>query len=181
MQLPSFNPGYWLIQTVAMLLTVFLIPKLRVHGPFPAFLAVVSLAFINAHLWSTALFFSIPHSLTLQAGALLLANGLIFWAIAKVLPGIEVEGVLPAIAAPVVFTICSLVLNQLSAQVDWPQVWKTAQVYVSQTKDFVETDPAHQESGQTHENKDQIDWRSLLNRAKDSEGIKKLFGDSTGE
>lgn len=124
-----------------MMVTVFLIPRLRVHGPIPAFVTVLVLAFINTHLWSAALFFSIPQSATLQALLLLLVNGVIFWLVVKLLPGIEVDGILPAIAAPVVFTVCSMLIEVYGPQIEWAKVWeqvqtgsKSAQSYFQNTE-----------------------------------------------
>ena len=101
-----------------MLLTCLLIPNLTVSGPIPAFLTVVALGFVNAKAWDTALFFQIPNQVSYQALTLFLANGIIFWIVVKVLPGIEVKGVLPALIAPVVFTICSLVIDTYGKDVD---------------------------------------------------------------
>jgi hypothetical protein len=55
----------------------------------------------------------------MQALLLFLANGVLFWILVKILPGIEVQGVLPALAAPVVFTLTSLFIDHYLADVDW--------------------------------------------------------------
>jgi len=115
----SFNPEFWALQTVAMMLTALLIPGLTVSGPIGAFLAVAALAFINTKVWDTALFMSVPDSLTLKAGMLLLVNGAIFWVMVKAMPGIAVRGILPALAAPVVFTVLTLTLPDVAKRIDW--------------------------------------------------------------
>jgi uncharacterized membrane protein YvlD (DUF360 family) len=121
-ELLSLNFSYWFLQTIAMMVTVFLIPKLKVSGPIAAFTTVATLAFINSKVWDAALFFSIPNSLTNQTILLFLTNGLIFWVVVKVLPGIEVEGILAALIAPVVFTVCSLLIFHFGSQIDWIKV-----------------------------------------------------------
>lgn len=115
----SLNLTYWFLQTLAMIVTALLIPKLKITGPLGAFTTVACLAFINSKIWDAALFFHIPNSLSSQALLLFLTNGIIFWILVKVLPGIEVEGFLPALIAPVVFTICSLVISAYGSQIDW--------------------------------------------------------------
>jgi putative membrane protein len=122
--LPPLNVTYWLLQTAAMMVTAFLIPGLRVTSPLGALLAVVTLAFINAHLWDAALFFEVPRSMSIHTVLLLGANGLIFWLVVKLLPGIEISGIIPALVAPVVFTGCSLLVGEFGSQVDWPAVGK---------------------------------------------------------
>lgn len=138
MEWPKIEYSYWILQTLAMMITVFLIPRLTVRGPIPAFLTVLSLAFINAHLWNAALFFSIPDSFTVKALLLLVINGLIFWVVVKVLPGIEIKGLLPALAAPLVFTICSLVLSEVNSRMDWSKIGKTTLQMIQETKEYLE-------------------------------------------
>src|SRR3990172_11967686 len=96
--------NYWILQTGAMMLTALLIPKLRITSLLGASLTVLALGLLNATLWDAALFFQIPHAFSTQALVLLAANGAIFWILVKILPGIEIDGVLPALAAPIVFT-----------------------------------------------------------------------------
>ena len=111
-------------QTLAMMVTALLLPKVRITSLFGAIGCVVALAIVNATLWDVALFFSIPDSLSLHAALLLVANGFIFWIIAKLLPGIEVEGFFAALIAPVVFTVLSVVFYAYGRSVDWAVVAK---------------------------------------------------------
>jgi uncharacterized membrane protein YvlD (DUF360 family) len=114
-----FSYKYWLLQTCAMMLTALLIPRLTVTGPFGACVGVLGLGLVNATIWDAALFFSLPESLTLRAGLLFLANGILFWVLVKLLPGIEVQGLLPALIAPVVFTVTSVLIAMYAPMMDW--------------------------------------------------------------
>jgi putative membrane protein len=136
MNLPNIDISYWIFQTIAMLLTCFFIPRLRVSGPIPAFFTVLTLAFVNSHLWNAALFFQIPDHFAVKTLMLFVANGLIFWLVVKLLPGIEVDGFLPALAAPVVFTVTSLVISQYGSKVDWAPVWNKAYKTVETAKTY---------------------------------------------
>jgi uncharacterized membrane protein YvlD (DUF360 family) len=115
--------NYWVLQTLAMGVTALLIPRLRITGIFGAFKIVAALAFLNATLWDAALFFSLPEGITTQAALLLGVNGVIFWVLVKTLNGIEVDGFLPAIIAPVVFTGLSLLIDQYGHLVDWGMIY----------------------------------------------------------
>lgn len=126
----------WVFQAVAMTLTAAVIPGFRVTNVFGPILAVVCLAFINVHVWSTALFFQVPDSVTTQAGLLLLVNGAIFWVLVKLLPGIEVSGVLPALAAPVVFTILAVLVEQYGKDIDWEAVFKFVGSFLASVKTY---------------------------------------------
>ena len=115
----KFNLNYWILQSIAMGVTALLIPKLRITSIIGPIGAVIALAFVNAHLWNAALFFKIPDSATTKTLTIFLANGAIFWLIVKLLPGIEVSGILPALIAPVVFTFTSIAIEQYGGSIDW--------------------------------------------------------------
>ena len=66
---------------------------------------------------------------------MLLANGLVFWVLVKILPGIEVSGLLPAIAAPVVFSITSLLVYRYGKDVDWVGVAQNTAAFVGGIRD----------------------------------------------
>ncbi len=138
LNISDLNFSQWALQTIAMMLTAFLIPKLNVDGPIPAFLTVLALAFFNAHVWSTALFFEIPDSVSVQALTLLLSNSIIFWIIVKILPGIECEGFLPAIVAPVVFTGTMLLISRYGDSIEWGVIAKATLDFVLEVKSFVQ-------------------------------------------
>lgn len=143
MELPDFNIATWILQTVAMLLTALFIPKLTIDGPIPAFVTVVALAFINSHVWSTALFFEIPDSATAQAATLLICNGVIFWIVVKLLPGIDCEGFLPALVAPVVFTGTMMLISRYGSDIDWLALSKSALAWIAELRQQMEsTSPA---------------------------------------
>lgn len=127
--------SYWILQTLAMALTALLIPGLRITSILGATLAVVGLAFVNATIWDAALFFEVPSSFSTQMLVLVLANGGIFWILAKLLPGIEVEGILPALIAPLVFTISSALISHYGQDIDWEKVFHTGTEEVMELRD----------------------------------------------
>ncbi len=135
----SLDLNFWVLQTIAMLLTALLIPGLKVTGPLGALLTVVGLALVNSKIWDTALFFQIPDAITTQALVLFLANGVIFWIIVKILPGIEVRGVFPALVAPVIFSILSIVIGEYGKNVDWLGVGRSAVEAIADFRDQIKS------------------------------------------
>jgi putative membrane protein len=123
-QISKIDPSQLVIQSVAMALTALFIPKLRVTSIFGPLFAVLALALINTSFWSNSLFSALPDSLSTRALSLFLINGLIFWVVVKILPGIECKGILPALLAPIVFTICSMAVPHLAKQLDWGSISK---------------------------------------------------------
>lgn len=118
----SLMLNYWILQTIAMALTALLVPRLRITSLLGALFMVAALTVVNTTLWDSQLFASIPTQLTTQAFYLFIANGVIFWLLVKLLPGIESEGIIPALFGPVVFTICSILVNTYAPLVDWKQI-----------------------------------------------------------
>lgn len=127
--------NYWGLQTVAMMVTALLIPRMRITSIFGALGIVLALGLVNATLWDTALFFSVPSSFSSQALTLLLANGVLFWVLVKLLPGIEIEGFAPAIVAPVVFTALSLVISAYGRDLDLLDLGRKGAAAVTQVRD----------------------------------------------
>lgn len=138
MDLSAININYWILQTIAMAITALLLPNLRITGFFGATLMVVALALVNAHLWDAALFFSIPDKFSTQAIVLLVANAGIFWFLVKLLPGIEIDGVLAAIFAPVIFTVCSVIIDQYGSHFDFISLARKGVGYLNEAKEFVD-------------------------------------------
>ena len=110
------------MQTVAMMITALLLPKLRITNPLGAVLMVVGISVVNTYLWNTALFFKIPDSLTSQTLTLFLANGALFWGLVKILPGIESSGILPCLVAPLVFTLVNLGTEKYGKDIEWREI-----------------------------------------------------------
>ena len=110
-QFPGMDLGRFAVRIFAMMVTSALIPKLRMTSIFGAILIVVALSLVNATIWSSSLFSHLPDELSARAGALVVANGVLFWVLVKLVPGIEVEGILPSIAAPIIYTLVTILLD----------------------------------------------------------------------
>lgn len=103
---------------------------------------VIALAFVNAHVWDAALFFRIPDSINAQALTLLISNGVVFWLLVKVLPGIEVRGFLPALAAPILFTVLSVFIGKYGEEVEWGKLWKSGIEFVESNREKAKISPS---------------------------------------
>ena len=127
----------WIVQTLAMIVTALLLPGFTVSGPLSAFLAVMTLAFVNTHIWDTALFFSVPNSISMHALTLIVANGVVFWLLMKILPGIETRGILAPLIAPILFTVISLFLHHYTKEINWRRTFMEAKESVSAIKEEI--------------------------------------------
>lgn len=104
---------------IAMSLTIIFIPRLWISSPIGAIAILAAIAIVNSTLWDANLFFNIPDSLSVTAIKLFFANGVLFWILVKLLPGIEVKGILPALIAPIVLTFISSLLRIFVPNIDW--------------------------------------------------------------
>jgi len=132
--------NYWALQTIAMMLTAAVIPRMRITSIFGALGIVLALALANATIWDTALFFSVPQSFSRHALTLLAANGIFFWVLVKLLPGIEVDGFAPAFVAPVVFTAVSLAISAYGRDVDVLELGRKGAEMIGVLRDQLNTD-----------------------------------------
>ena len=140
------------LQTIAMLITAFLIPRFTVEGPISALKFVLVLALINTTIWNTTLFGALPDSATAHTLTVVLANGALFWILAKVMPGVAIDGLLPAVAGPIVFSVVSALTFAYGKDVDWIGVFNTIGNQVSEIRDNLsqthsEIKPAEQGRG----------------------------------
>ena len=106
-------------QSFAMVVTSALIPGLRVTGVVGPIGMVLGISALNMHYWDENLFFALPTGFDLQVFTLLLANGAIFFVLVKILPGIEIDGLMPALAGPVVFTACASLIHHYEIDANW--------------------------------------------------------------
>ena len=117
--------SYWLLQTIAMLLTAFILPGLRVTSIFGALCCVLLLGFVNATIWDAALFFHVPDTVSTHSLMLLFSNSVMFWILVKIVPGIEIKGMMAVLVAPIIFTLISLYLHSNFKDVDWTVLLST--------------------------------------------------------
>ncbi len=124
----------FLLQTIAMAITSGIIPGLRITSFLGPLLMVAGITALNYYLWDRTLFEAIPNNFSSKAITLFFANGFFFWLLVKLLPGIEVDGFLPALAGPIVFTIVSLLVRQYGTQVNWEGLFISIRDLISHSK-----------------------------------------------
>jgi uncharacterized membrane protein YvlD (DUF360 family) len=112
---------------------------MKITSIFGALGIVLALGLVNATVWDTALFFSVPSSFSRHALTLLAANGVLFWVLVKLLPGIEIEGFAPAFVAPVVFTALSLAISAYGRDLDLVELGRQGAELLGGVRDRLQT------------------------------------------
>mgnify|MGYP001237815020 CR=1 FL=1 len=133
----DINFSFWALQTTAMMVTAILLPGLRVTSIFGALAMVITLALFNSHYWDVNLFSSLPAAFSIKTIFLLIVNGLIFYVLIKILPGIEITGFVSALIAPIIFTLVNLLLNRYSGSIDWGGILDFIKLIFTQLKAWV--------------------------------------------
>jgi len=97
---------------------------------------VIGMSLVNHYFWDSTLFLSLPDDFTSHAIGLLFVNGVIFWLLVKILPGIEVEGIFPAIAGPVVFSVVSILVKKYGQEINWDYVFDHTEHFFNELRSF---------------------------------------------
>lgn len=118
--LPNFD--FIILQSLAITLTAILLPRLKIKSFSAPVMTAVALSWINDIYWDSGLFYSVPTSLSTDTLTLLVMNGLIFWIIIKLIPGIEIRGILTPIYSAVIFTCCSMLAHKYGSDINWTEV-----------------------------------------------------------
>jgi uncharacterized membrane protein YvlD (DUF360 family) len=110
------------LQVIAMCLTALILPGFRVTSLLGPVAAVVALGFINMLYWDSALFHMIPDTFSIRVLSLLGINAVIFFVVIKILPGIEIDQVFSAIAAPVLFSALTILLKRYAPELTFAEM-----------------------------------------------------------
>ena len=111
------------LQTIAMTLTAFLLPHFKITSITGPFLTVIALAWFNNLYWDSALFSNLNFDFSSQTLILLLSNGLIFFILVKILPGIEISSIFIALLAPIIFSIFSYLFEHYVGEIHWSNLF----------------------------------------------------------
>jgi len=115
----------FIYQVFAIAITALLLPKLKISSLFGAIWLVLAISLVNTFVWNSDLFNFIPTNSAVLSGfgtkylVLILTNGLIFFALVKLLPGVDLEGFLTAFIAPILFSIFTVLIQKYGHLVDW--------------------------------------------------------------
>jgi len=134
-----------------MIAVTFLIPGIKLNGILGAFWMVMALALLNSTLWDSGLFHSLPDVRSVQGLVLVGVNGALFWFLVKILPGIEMKGLLPAFLAPITYTVLTVLIQTYGSHINVIETVKTVGKQVTEIKNQLLDDSATSEQVETEE------------------------------
>ena len=103
-----------LLMTAALLLLVAnLVPGVKVAGWGPAFLGALVLGLVNALVRPIMVVLTFPLTVLTFGLFLLVVNATMLWLMAALVPGVRVQGFVPALVGSLLLTVLNLVVASL--------------------------------------------------------------------
>lgn len=102
---------HWLIATVAVIISAFLIPGVHVGGFLSALVAAVVLGFLNTFIKPLLILFTLPINILTLGLFTLVINALLILLASAVVPGFRVDGFWWAVLFSIVLAIVNIVFD----------------------------------------------------------------------
>lgn len=99
------------LNAAALLLTANIVPGFRVENFTTAIFAAIVLGVVNTFIKPILSFLSAPLTIVTLGLFAFVVNAVVLFIVAAVVPGVKIEGWLPAILAAIVLSIVATILN----------------------------------------------------------------------
>lgn len=105
----------WGLNALALMALPYLFTSIRIEDFWTALLVALVLGLINALVRPLLFLLTLPITLLTLGLFIFVLNGLLFWAVANMVPGFSVGGFWSAVGGALVYSIISWVLNAVFA------------------------------------------------------------------
>ena len=96
---------HWLMASLALMLTAYLVPGFQIQGFTSALIAAVMIGFVNIFIWPVLAILTLPLTVVTFGLFLLIVNGIALKIAAALTPGFAINGFMPAIIGSIVLSI----------------------------------------------------------------------------
>jgi putative membrane protein len=104
----------WILNAIALWLVAVIVPGVQVEDdPLTLFIAAVVLGLVNALVKPLLVILTLPITVVTLGLFLLVINALLFWAVASLLPGFNVDGFWWAMLGALVYSLLTWALSSL--------------------------------------------------------------------
>ncbi len=103
----------WLINTVILFVLPDLLDSVQVDSFTTALTAALVLGLVNALIRPVLILLTLPVTILTLGLFIFIINGLMFWAVADMVPGFQVAGFSAAVLAAFVYSVLSWLLSNL--------------------------------------------------------------------
>ena|SRR5581483_9194868 len=102
-----------LLNALALIATAYLVPGFHVANFQTAIVAAIVLAIINTFIKPVLVFLTLPITMLTLGLFIFVVNAVVLWIATAIVPGLTVDGFLPAILAALVLSVISTALSML--------------------------------------------------------------------
>ena len=103
----------WLVNTLALAAVAYVMPSVAIQSPGAAIAAALVLGLVNAVLRPILVLLTLPVTVLTLGLFIFVLNGLLFWAVASLVPGFHVVGFWAGVLGAILFSIVSWLLSAL--------------------------------------------------------------------
>lgn len=101
---------HWLLRALAVIITAYLLPGVRISGFLAALVTAVILAFVNTFIRPLLLLLTLPVNILTLGLFTFVINALLILLVAAVVPGFQVRGFFSALLFSLVLAIVNAVI-----------------------------------------------------------------------
>ncbi|HEX9391610.1 MAG TPA: phage holin family protein [Usitatibacteraceae bacterium] len=102
-----------LLNGLALMLVAYLYSGVQVDGIFPALMAALLLGLVNAVIRPVLVILTLPVTLLTLGLFIFVINALLFWFVAEIIKGFNVNGFMAALVGSLMYSVISLVISWL--------------------------------------------------------------------
>ncbi len=106
----------WILNAVALWLVAVVLPGVTVADEISALVAAIVLGLVNAVIKPVLIILTLPVTLLTLGLFLLVLNGLLFWGVASILPGFNVDGFWWGVAGALIYSVLTWAFSTLLPQ-----------------------------------------------------------------
>jgi putative membrane protein len=103
----------WALNTVALAVVAYLMPSVSIESPEAALGAALVLGLVNAVIRPVLVLLTLPVTVLTLGLFIFVINGLLFWAVAELVPGFDVAGFWAGVLGALIFSVISWLLSAL--------------------------------------------------------------------
>jgi putative membrane protein len=103
----------WALNTVALAAVAYLMPSVSIASPEAALVAALALGLVNAVIRPVLVLLTLPVTVLTLGLFIFVINGLLFWAVAELVPGFDVAGFWSGVLGALIFSVISWLLSAL--------------------------------------------------------------------
>jgi putative membrane protein len=103
----------WAINTLALVAVAYLMPSVSIASAGAALVAALVLGLVNTIIRPILVLLTLPVTVLTLGLFIFVINGLLFWAVGSLVPGVHVAGFWSAVLDAIVFSLLSWLLSSL--------------------------------------------------------------------